>query len=108
MRVEGAVEKTGDEDSDAYFSTRPRLSQLGAWASRQSKVLKGRAELEARMKKFVLLYRNKPIPRPPHWGGYLVTPTLIEFWQRRPSRLHDRIVYQKDRRGQWKISRISP
>jgi pyridoxamine 5'-phosphate oxidase len=108
IRIEGAVQKTGDADSDAYFATRPRLSQLGAWASRQSRVLKGREELEDRLRALSLKFRGKPVPRPPHWGGYLVTPAVVEFWQIRPSRLHDRIVYQKDRRGAWKITRLSP
>lgn len=108
VRIDGSVTKTSAENSDAYFASRPRISRLGAWASRQSKVLSGRAELESRLRELSAKYRGKSIPRPPHWGGYLVDPQSIEFWQRRPNRLHDRILYTRDRSGVWKIARLSP
>ena len=108
VRVEGAVEKLSDEEMDAYFSSRPRGSQLGAWASDQSEEVRDRQQLEDNLAQLEQRYQNQSIPRPPHWGGFLIKPDLIEFWQGRPSRLHDRICYQKSTERNWRISRLSP
>jgi pyridoxamine 5'-phosphate oxidase len=109
VRLEGAVVRTTEEESDAYFATRPRGSQLGAWASEQGKVLAGRGALDQRFEELSTIYKDLPIPRPPHWGGYRVIPVLFEFWQGRGDRLHDRFSYRlradvKD----WVIERLSP
>ncbi|MFO0837786.1 MAG: pyridoxamine 5'-phosphate oxidase [Phycisphaerae bacterium] len=108
VRVEGDVERVSDSESDAYFATRPRDSQLGAWASRQSEVLPRRDELMARFLQLAAQHAGRSVPRPPHWGGYRVTPQRIEFWQGRPNRLHDRICYERQADGSWTISRLSP
>lgn len=106
VRVQGDVEQTTDEESDAYWRTRPRGSQLGAWASTQSAVLDGRAELEVRLADVTARFPGE-VPRPPFWGGYRVVPASIELWQRRDDRLHDRVRYR--RRGErWVIERLSP
>ncbi len=107
IRVEGTVEKAAPEEGDEYFQTRPRNSRLGAWASEQSAVIAGRAELEARHRELELRFPDEDVPRPPHWGGYRVTPSVFEFWQGRPSRLHDRLRYRLDG-GQWIVERLSP
>ncbi len=107
IRVEGAVEKMSDEDSDTYFSQRPRESQIGAWASSQSEELKDRTALEEKVAHYTEKFKDIDVPRPAHWGGYLVSPTKIEFWQGRPNRLHDRIVFTKSG-DDWKKSRLSP
>ena len=107
IRVEGEVVKVSDEDSDAYFSQRPRESQIGAWASSQSEELSDRNELEEKVAYYTEKFKDIDIPRPEHWGGYIVNPTKIEFWQGRPNRLHDRIVYTKNG-NDWKQSRLSP
>lgn len=108
-RVEGAVVRTTEEESDAYFATRPRGSQLGAWASEQSRVLAGRGALDARFEELSTTYRDRPIPRPPHWGGYRVIPLLFEFWQGRSDRLHDRFVYRlRNDVKDWVVERLSP
>lgn len=107
IRIEGRIEKVSPEDSDAYFASRPRESQIGAWASAQSSVLKSRAELEERNAELEKSYAGKNIPRPPHWGGYLLRPDRIEFWQGRPNRLHDRFLYE-DAPGGWMVFRLSP
>ncbi|HEY8475819.1 MAG TPA: pyridoxamine 5'-phosphate oxidase [Chloroflexota bacterium] len=107
VRIEGSVEQLSSEASDAYFRTRPRDSQLAAWASRQSQVIESRAVLEQRMRALDEQYRGKPVPRPPYWGGYRLVPVAIEFWQGRPGRLHDRIRYRLDR-GRWIVERLSP
>lgn len=107
VRVEGTVVKTNAEDSDAYFHSRPLGSRIGAWASEQSRPIESRALLEAREKSFSDRFGENP-PRPPHWGGYRLVPETIEFWQGRPSRLHDRILYTRLSAGGWRISRLSP
>ncbi|MFX1671415.1 pyridoxamine 5'-phosphate oxidase [Paraburkholderia sp. A2WS-5] len=110
VRIEGRVEKTSDAESDAYFHSRPLGSRIGAWASEQSEVIGSRAELEAREREISAQYGEQP-PRPPHWGGYRLVPSAIEFWQGRPSRLHDRIRYTRDnaRDGStWHIERLAP
>lgn len=110
VRIEGAAVQTTEEESDSYFASRPRGSQLGAWASNQSQVLLGgRGDLDARFAELEKLYRDKPVPRPPHWGGYRVIPTMIEFWQGRPDRLHDRFRYKlREQPNDWVIERLSP
>lgn len=108
VRVEGVAVKTTAEESDAYFATRPRGSQLGAWASSQSSVIPGRGDLDRRFTELEASYRERQIPRPPHWGGYRVIPVEIEFWQGRKDRLHDRFVYRLRERKDWVIERLSP
>lgn len=107
VRIEGRVEKLPEEESDAYYASRPLDSRIGAWASEQSREISNRAVLVTRAAKTAAKYGVNP-PRPPHWGGYIVIPELIEFWQGRPSRLHDRIVYTRQSDGGWKIARLSP
>jgi pyridoxamine 5'-phosphate oxidase len=109
IRIQGVVEKLKSEDSDLYFSTRPRGSQIGAIASAQSEVVENREELEKIVEQMTKeLEGVENIPRPEHWGGYLVKPKTIEFWQGRPSRLHDRIRYRKNEVGEWVFERLSP
>jgi len=109
VRIEGAVVKTTEEESDEYFATRPRGSQLGAWASEQSRVLAGRGALDARFEALSTTYRDVVIPRPPHWGGYRVIPLLFEFWQGRADRLHDRFWYRlRNDVKDWVVERLSP
>ena len=108
VRVEGRVEKAPDELSTEYFQSRPRSSQLGAWASPQSQVIGSREELEAREAEVAERFgAQDPLPRPPEWGGYILRPTLVEFWQGRPSRLHDRIEYKLEGTS-WKRTRLAP
>ncbi len=107
VRVEGPVVRISVEESDAYFQSRPAGSRLGAWASRQSEVIADRQILEARIRALELQYADGRIPRPEHWGGYRVVPTVIEFWQGRPSRLHDRLRYTRSEGG-WLIERLAP
>lgn len=108
IRIRGKVEKVTPKASDAYFKSRPRESQLGAWASRQSELLEERAELEQRLISFEKKFFNKPVPRPPFWGGYRVIPIQFEFWQGRTSRLHDRIAYERNTSGRWHVVRLNP
>lgn len=107
IRIEGIVEKVSAEESDEYFSSRPEGSRIGAWASPQSAVIKNREILNDNVEKFTSAFKNS-IPRPPHWGGYRVMPELIEFWQGRKNRLHDRIQYTKAQDGSWKVERLAP
>ena len=107
VRIEGAVVRTSHEESAAYFHTRPRESQVGAWASPQSSPLRDRAELEARFAEAEEKYRDVEIPLPPYWGGYCVAPDRMEFWQGRAHRLHDRLEYTRRDDG-WSIIRLSP
>jgi len=108
VRAEGAIVRTTEEESDGYWKTRPRGSQLGAWASDQSKVIMGRGGLEDRFREMESHYRDVDVPRPPHWGGYRVIPNIVEFWQGREDRLHDRFVYRLRESKDWVIERISP
>jgi pyridoxamine 5'-phosphate oxidase len=108
IRVVGTVAKTTREETDAYFRTRPRGSQIGAWASKQSQVLENRAQLDARVAAIEAEYQDKPVPAPPNWGGFRLAPTSIEFWQGQESRLHDRLRYTRRADGSWRIERLSP
>ena len=108
VRVEGRVERTSAAESDEYFQTRPRESQLGALASPQSEVIESRDVLEESFRKLDEQYRDQPVARPAHWGGYRLKPELIEFWQNREGRLHDRILYDRQADGSWTIKRLAP
>ena len=108
VKLRGTVEAVAPSESDAYFASRPRQSQLGAWASPQSQVLADRAELEARLAAAVARFGDGVIPRPAHWGGWRIVPDVVEFWQGRPSRLHDRICYRRGADGAWTIERLAP
>lgn len=108
VRITGLVEKTSAAESDTYFDSRPESSRIGAWASPQSQVIENRAQLVERENALVRQFKNKPIARPAHWGGYRVKPGTVEFWQGRPSRLHDRIQYSLQDDGSWLIERLAP
>lgn len=108
VRITGQVEQVSPEESDEYFQSRPHSSQLGAWASEQSKVIPNRQILEEKMEQLREQYIEHTVPRPSHWGGFRVIPTTIEFWQGRPSRLHDRLLYQTSQDGNWTKKRLSP
>lgn len=108
VRIEGPVEKVSAQESDTYFHSRPIGSQIGAWVSEQSQVISGREVLENRLQELTAKYEGQEVPRPPHWGGYRVTPKEIEFWQGRPSRLHDRLIYKLLDNSNWSIQRLSP
>ena len=108
VRIKGTIEKTTEKISDQYFSTRPRESQIAAWASQQSEKLIDRKELEQRFKLIEEKFKDKKVPRPPHWGGYRLKPVYIEFWQGRSNRLHDRIIYEKKNNLKWVIKRLNP
>ncbi len=105
--IKGEAQKTSTEDSEAYFEVRPRESQLGAWASEQSSEIPSREVLEERLENLRVQFEGKPIPKPPHWGGYEVKPISFEFWQGRRSRLHDRFIYELQA-GDWQIKRLAP
>ncbi|MGA3248760.1 MAG: pyridoxamine 5'-phosphate oxidase [Paraburkholderia sp.] len=108
VRIEGNVVKASPAESDQYFESRPLGSRIGAWASEQSQVIESRAVLEAREREISAKYGEHP-PRPPHWGGYRLIPDAIEFWQGRPSRLHDRLLYTRAvEGGDWQLARLSP
>ncbi|WP_417432650.1 pyridoxamine 5'-phosphate oxidase [Kiloniella sp.] len=111
VRIEGLVEQVTPEEADEYFASRPKQSQIGAWASDQSRPLEGRFELEKRVAKYAAKYGLSKVPRPPHWSGFRVCPTRIEFWQDGPFRLHDRLVYSTEdikQTGQWNTERLFP
>jgi len=107
IRIDGITEKTSALESDTYFASRPEGSRIGAWASPQSKVIT-RSEIESKFSLSQNKFAKKNIPRPPFWGGYRIKPQVIEFWQGRPNRLHDRIVYNLDENSDWKIERLAP
>lgn len=108
VRVEGPVERTSPAESDEYFATRPRESQLGALASPQSDVVAGREILDSRFAELEESYRDRPVARPEHWGGYRLRPERIEFWKSRPGRLHDRLLYERHPDGTWQLTRLAP
>ena len=108
IRISGTVEKVSDAESDEYFNSRPEGSRIGAWASPQSQVISSREIIEENISKYEAGFPDGNIRRPAHWGGYLVKPAVIEFWQGRPSRLHDRIQYSLTAAGNWKIDRLAP
>ena len=108
VRIEGTVEKVTREESDEYFHSRPVGAQIGAWVSHQSETLESREELDAREQELLQKFAGRPVPLPPTWGGYRVIPSRLEFWQGRPSRLHDRIQFTRTPSGQWEVRRLSP
>jgi pyridoxamine 5'-phosphate oxidase len=108
IRITGTITKISEEESDAYFNSRPVGSKIGAWASPQSLPIFDRSVIEENEKKYKEEYADENIPRPSHWGGYIVQPFEIEFWQGRPSRLHDRFLYTLQEGGNWKIERLAP
>ena len=108
VRVRGEIEVVSSEESDAYFASRPRESQIGAWASAQSQVITGREELEAAVVEMTQRFMGGDVPRPPHWGGLRIVPSTVEFWQGRPSRLHDRFRYVLQPDAAWLIERLAP
>jgi pyridoxamine 5'-phosphate oxidase len=108
VRIEGAIEKVSDGESDEYFHLRLRESQIGAIVSPHSEVIENRESLDRKAKELLHIYEGKTIPRPSYWGGYRVIPERIEFWQGREARLHDRIVYERSQATAWKINRLAP
>jgi pyridoxamine 5'-phosphate oxidase len=108
VRIEGTCEKVSEAESDQYFYSRPEGSRIGAWASPQSQVISSRDVLDSNLAELEKRFRDTPVTRPPHWGGYRIKPHTMEFWQGRPSRLHDRIAYSQDSLGDWKFARLAP
>lgn len=108
VRIEGNIHKLSDAENDAYFFSRPVGSRIGAWASPQSSIIDGRELLEKNVADYTNKFETGEIPRPQHWGGYCVVPTIFEFWQGRPSRLHDRFEYQLQENNEWAINRLAP
>ncbi len=108
VRIEGEVERVSNEGADAYFATRSRDSQLGAWASDQSRPLQSREVFEARYEEMKARFDRQPVPRPPHWGGFCLVPLIFEFWQDRPHRLHERRVFVKQNDGSWSEGLLYP
>lgn len=108
VRIEGTVTRTARQESQEYFQTRPRESQIGAWASPQSEVIDGREVLETRTRELEEKYSGREVDCPEHWGGYRLSPQRIEFWKGRVGRLHDRILYEREANGQWAIKRLAP
>jgi pyridoxamine 5'-phosphate oxidase len=108
VRITGITEKISTEESIAYFNSRPDGSKIGAWASPQSLAVAGKAWLKETFDYYVERFKHGEIPKPPHWGGYRVKPFKVEFWQGRPSRMHDRILYTKQNDGSWKTERLAP
>lgn len=108
VRIEGQVQKVDADESETYFRSRPRGSQLAAWASPQSDVIESREDLESRFAEVEKRFEDEEVPCPPFWGGYRVKPDSIEFWQGRESRLHDRIVYRRSEQGEWERERLAP
>lgn len=107
VRIEGVLTKQSAADSDVYFNSRPRSSKLGAWTSPQSKVISSRKVLDEAYEKLAKKFPDENVPRPEHWGGFILKPEAIEFWQGRPSRLHDRLLYSLEN-GDWKVARLAP
>jgi pyridoxamine 5'-phosphate oxidase len=108
MRIEGAVEKVSDEEADAYFASRPKQSQIGAWASKQSQEIEHKLDFEKRVAKYTLKYALGKVPRPAFWGGFRLEPDLVEFWVKKDFRLHERTVYTRNNGDDWDIKRIFP
>jgi pyridoxamine 5'-phosphate oxidase len=108
IRISGKVKKTSRKESQTYFHSRPAGSQLSAWASRQSEVIDARRVIDARMAEMTERFAGKPVPLPPHWGGYRLKPDTMEFWQGRLNRLHDRFRYTRQQDNSWRIDRLAP